>query len=76
MSGISDKEKWECYLCAEEFDFAQPAFGWLGNYQMLCITCADNIYFDPISKFHQALTFYYLIGDIQDSSNISSNLKF
>lgn len=64
MSGISDDEKWECYLCGRENDLAQPAYGWLGNYQMLCHSCADEVYFDSKSKFHQAMTYHHVVGDI------------
>lgn len=64
MSGISDEEKWECYLCGREFDFDETASGWLGNYQMLCRFCADAVYFDSKSKFHPAMTYHYVIGDL------------
>ncbi len=67
MSGISDEEKWECYLCGREFDFDEAAFGWLGNYQMLCRHCADSVYFDSKSKFHRAITYHYAVGDITAS---------
>lgn len=56
-------EQWECYLCGKE---ATPEFipgGWLGNYQPLCNLCADSIFFDTTSKFHDAMTFHYLLGE-------------
>jgi hypothetical protein len=64
MSGISDDGKWECYLCGREDELSQPAYGWLGNYQMLCRACADSVYFNSKSKFHYALTYHYDFGDI------------
>lgn len=65
MSGISDEDKWECYLCGREFDLDWIAGGWLGNYHMLCDSCADDVYFDSQSIFHQAMTFHYSVGDIE-----------
>jgi transcription elongation factor Elf1 len=71
MSGISCDNKWECYLCGHEANMKQAASGWLGNYQMLCQSCADDVYFNSKSKFHKAMTYYYVIGDIDSSkSNI------
>lgn len=64
MSGISEDEKWECYLCGCEIDIIQPAHGWLGNYQMLCRACADFVYLNPNSKFHRTLPYHYSVGDI------------
>lgn len=75
MSGVSDDEKWECYLCGREFDYEQPAFGWLGNYHMLCDYCADAVYFDPKSEYHQALTYHYTIGDITVKSNYPTDKR-
>lgn len=74
MSGISEEEKWECYLCGCESDYDKPVAGWLGNYQMLCLLCADSVYFNLMSKFHQALTYHYSIGDIR-VENIFGNCE-
>jgi hypothetical protein len=75
MSGISDEEKWECYLCGNEFNLEQPACGWLGNYHMLCRSCADSVYFDAKSKFHQTLTYHYAIGDIETETFRTSKTR-
>lgn len=64
MSEISDEDKWECYLCGWEDDFDQPAYGWLGDCHMLCLECADSVYIDSGSKYHQALTYHYEVGEI------------
>lgn len=56
-------EKWECYLCGNEFILEIIPGGWLGNYHPLCNSCADSVFFDTTSKFHDAMTFHHLIGD-------------
>ena len=64
MSAVSEDEKWECYLCGQEDKLSQPAYGWLGNYQMLCRVCADFVLFNSNNKFHYAMTYHYAVGDI------------
>ncbi|PJA29540.1 MAG: hypothetical protein CO189_01740 [candidate division Zixibacteria bacterium CG_4_9_14_3_um_filter_46_8] len=56
-------EKWECYLCGAEAALEIIPGGWLGNYHPLCNSCADAVFFDTTSKFHDAMTFHHLIGD-------------
>ncbi len=67
MSGISCDNKWECYLCGYESDLKQVAYGWLGNYHMLCERCADTVFFNSKSKFHKAMTYHYVAGEINSS---------
>jgi hypothetical protein len=63
---ISDlKEQWECFICGKEFNVEDVPGGWLGNYHPLCDSCADSIYFDSKDKFHEALTFHYLVQEIR-----------
>jgi len=64
MSEVSCEAKWECYLCGNESDIKQIAYGWLGNYHMLCESCANVVYFNSESKFHKAMTYHYIAGEI------------
>lgn len=56
-------EQWECYLCGKESTLELIPGGWIGNYHPLCNACADTVFFDMKSKFHDAMTFHHLIGD-------------
>jgi hypothetical protein len=73
MTEISDDENWECHLCGREDDYEQPACGWIGDCHMLCRSCADSIYSDSNSKFHQALTYHYAVGDIRTEIRQAQN---
>ena len=67
MNEISDEEEWECYLCAREHKMTSLPGGWIGDSHTLSDECADNIYFDPNSKFRGALTYHYECGRIETS---------
>lgn len=56
-------KQWECYMCGKETVLQLIPGGWLGNYHPLCDSCADSVFFDDKSKFHNAMTFHYSIGD-------------
>ena len=66
-------EKWECYLCGREFEYTQPAYGWLGNYHMLCDFCSDKIYYNQNSQYKPAMTYHYRVGDIL--TNLNNNAR-
>lgn len=63
-------DNWECYLCGRDFEFQQPADGWLANYHMLCQLCADSIIVNPESVYYSRLTYHYFFGDIQSIDNV------
>ena len=63
MNKTVRNEKWECYICGKESVLQLVPGGWLGNYHPLCDSCADTVFFDTRSKFHDAMTFHYSIGD-------------
>ena len=56
--------KWECFMCGKEFFTEYIPGGWLGNYHPLCDQCADSVFFDGKSKFHNVITFHYSVGDV------------
>lgn len=64
MTGICCDEKWECYMCGKEYVLQFIPGGWLGNYHPLCDSCSDSVFFDATSKFNNAMTFHYSIGEI------------
>jgi len=57
------EEKRECYMCGKESFLQFIPGGWLVNYHPLCDSCSDSVFFDDTSKFHNAMTFHYSIGD-------------
>lgn len=61
---LGDDEKWECHLCGREFASTKLPGGWLGDCHILCEYCADSVYSDSQSKFHEALSYHYIVGVI------------
>jgi hypothetical protein len=57
-------EKWECYLCGKEDKFNNLPDGYLGNYHPLCLTCANDIYYDNDNEDRFRLTYHIEFGDL------------
>lgn len=63
MNNNYHDETWECFTCGKKFVVEFNPGGWLGNYHPLCDSCADSIFYDNVSIFHNAITFHYSVGE-------------
>ncbi len=56
-------EKWECYLCTDEFSFEERVSGFLGNFHPICKICSDKCISQKNVHKHR-LSYHYKYGEI------------
>lgn len=68
---MKEEEKWECFLCCKEADFAILPSAYLSNSHPLCINCADDVLKKQKHKQRFRLTYHHDMGDLVLASNVA-----
>ena len=55
---------WECYLCANEYDFEDLPHGYLGNFHPLCKSCTNKVFRNQEHNDYYRLTYNKKVGDL------------
>ena len=63
-------ENWECFLCAQPYNFEFLPSGYLSNSHPLCKYCADSVLNEEKHKHRFRLTYHHQIGDLKLVANI------
>lgn len=67
---LETNEKWECYLCVQDYHFEELPAGYLSNSHPLCLQCANSVLNDVKHKHRFRLTYHKKIGDLKLVSNV------